>query len=922
MSPGVQEKPKPPSFTPTSETPPPVKPALHYFNMPVAVFPCIQIPANPKELLRRTSGPYGRSESVEQREFSPQKQTEKKSVNGSVVDNNSNICEKVVPSIKVDNKVNDASDKNVKSVESKKEVVEEVKREIPRISSPKESVPEFKNVDVQEEDRNLLKIENSVSENISEATTDSFEYENKDDTQSAEPFAEDNKSTEDDDDEEEEFIEYEILRQPIKAAEPVKETINENKLPEILKCEEKIIDKRASVDKEEKVISNEQIPVIEKQIERNLKESSPFIAKPVDNIFRQQSPFMEKLLGRASKEKELVEKEQRQQSPFIEKIFGRTSKESSPFVEKIRDNNVRQQSPFMEKIFGRTSKESSPLAEKIKENRVRQKSPFVEKVAENIVKQHSPFSEKIIGNNIRQQSPSVEKDKENNLRQQSPFVEKLLGKATKESSSIIEKSSDKIFGQNSSFLEKLSQPDSKDKISALEKSVEKMIEEQNILDNNCADELNGNQLEEEKANLFTPTENNNIEKPLKKSIDDPKIYMTETVLRQKQVDRNFIEERTPSPYRKSLEIIKGLSDDLDKLPSLDMCPKRFSFLSESPVFDEPKKEEDVFSILTGIPPKISLIDRIDTKQKEESMKEPPKIEILPPWKSEQNDQKEGNKPFEPAWKKVSKLKEDFRAPSPFKPNTNDFWKKDLWSNRDSTPSPIKAFLKDDTEPAWKKELRDIAIQKAETKEDDIVCKANAEPPWRRELRELSQARGAKVLPIKEINLEEVIEPTWKPNGNQYRPMGFQEKPKMSPPPPTWSQTLRPKSWKERSAELSSQSSLPDVPEWKKLLSPKQNTTDSAKSPLDRLSTINSEVRKTPEITVEVVNQPPFKSATLPPNGYVYPWESSSDSSAAFSPEPRTPTPQSRNSPFTHGGPQNPMYSYMTAIPRYYKTITH
>lgn len=915
MSPGVQEKPKPPSFTPTSETPPPVKPALHYFNMPVAVFPCIQIPANPKELLRRTSGPYGRSESVEQREFSPQKQTEKKVINGSVPD--SNKCEKVVPSIKVDTKENDA-EKNVKSVESKKEVVEEVKQEIPRISPPEESVPECKNVDVQEEDSNLLKIENSVSENISDATSDSFEYENKEDMQSAEQFAEDNKSTEDDDDEEEEFVEYEILRQPIKVVEPVKEIVKEDKSPEIIKNEEKVVDKSASVDKVEKIVTNERSPVVEKQLERNLKESSPFIVKPVDKIFRQQSPFVEKLLGRVSKESSpLVEREQRQQSPFIEKIFGKSSKESSPFIERIKDNNIRQQSPFVETIFGRTSKESSPFAEKIKENRVRQKSPFVERVAENIVRQHSPFNDKIIVNNVRQPGPFSARAKENNIRQQSPFVEKLLGRSTKENSPVVEKSSDKIFGRNSPSVETPSQSATNEKILALEKSVEKMIEEQNILESNRIDGLSGYQLIEEASNLLNPTENcfsseNNVtEKPLEKSFDEPKIYMTETVLRQKQADRTSVEERTPSPYKKSLEIIKGLSDDLDKLPSLDMCPKRFSFLSESPVFDEPKKEDDVFSILTGIPPKISLIDRIDTKQKEEPVKEPPKIEILPPWKSEQNVQNEENTPLEPTWKKVNKLKEDFRAPSPFKPNTNDFWKKDLWNNRENTPSPIKAFLKDDTEPAWKKELRDIAMQKAESKEDDIVCKANEEPPWRRELRELSQARGAKALPIKEINLEEVIEPPWKPNVNQYRPMGFQEKPKMSPPP-TWSQTLRPKSWKERSAELSNQSSLPEVPEWKKLLSPKH---DNVRSPLDRLGTLNPEVRKTPEITVEVVNHPPFKSATLPPNGYVYPWESSSDSSAAFSPEPRTPTPQSRNSPFTHGGPQNPMYNYMSTIPR-------
>lgn len=65
MSPGVQERPAP-TFTPTTpDTPTTPKASPQFYNMPVAVFPQIKIPPNPMKLLRRTSGPFSRSDSVD-----------------------------------------------------------------------------------------------------------------------------------------------------------------------------------------------------------------------------------------------------------------------------------------------------------------------------------------------------------------------------------------------------------------------------------------------------------------------------------------------------------------------------------------------------------------------------------------------------------------------------------------------------------------------------------------------------------------------------------------------------------------------------------------------------------------------------------------------------------------------------------------
>lgn len=500
------------------------------------------------------------------------------------------------------------------------------------------------------------------------------------------------------------------------------------------------------------------------------------------------------------------------------------------------------------------------------------------------------------------------------------------------------------------------------------------------------------------------------------------------------------DKRIASP-NKRLDGLKTLSSDLDSMPTLNICTKRFSFLRDSP----DKVKEDCFDMYTKPPPKISLIDKpkinenslesnkshFTAKQNcvynnDDLLKEAIEInkksivsntaQILPPWEYEGStepfgiEKKEAQPPPQNTTPKVTtplstpatKWKHSYQPqirPLGFLPGTENQPtnkiennpKIPVNNNPKETPKPVNAEEVDNKEPPWRRELREIAIKRQEIN-DEIEAKTHIEHPWRKELRELHLTKMAtsEHIPAEKptINDSNHLPFSIPPNSNtnilnsqyeitnnqfstDYRPANppqeqlvtksvdsapysyttnFTVKPMQyapstatapdntyqtwdparsqqineqiytsnfnTPKNPGWSQTLRPKSWVERKADLCRERETV-TPEWTKSATLKRNAFSKNTSDYSSGgSSPGKEIRNTPEITIENVGQ--SSTTKTNNNGYSYPWASSPDSSFAFSPEPpsdRTPTPQSRSSPYRQYVPQQTYYGNTPVVRR-------
>lgn len=849
MSPGVQEKPVQPSFTPTCETPP-VKPPMNYYALPIPVFPAIQIPTNPKTLLRRTSGPYNRSESIERALETTAKET--------------NDDEKT-PTAESINKLDNIKPKD--TVEPKHEVVEKPCSE----SEPEVTKQEVKKQEVKKQEKNKPEIG----------------------------------------------------------------TLESSKTP--------------------KVLDVPKIPDI---------MDTKGIVEPIDkggqcllsclNLNRERSP-----------------------SPFK---LETTADRKEPSFLSCQSNKTRDRSPSPFRLETNSDiKENGFHPTQITERPCSSIKTEIPKVNGDRIEEIKAKIEPLLT-----ESPQTKDSFEMTRTKATEFV--TMDKPDEDGDV-----TPKIGVNSKNFESVLSEMKNKDNHLPVPEEEEKVSVGDIIsrFNNKSVSPI----LNKEKV------ENKEVRKEEKREekIEIIKDIGLEARKEEKNDDSFLRENRETISSRRNTENIKSLNCDLDSLPSLSLCSKRFSFLGDNSTINE--KEHDSFSILTGIPAKISLIDRkdnkistvkqmsyVDRKENKEPPSQSPKIEVLPPWKLTENDipliSVENKKSYDSkgtqdsTWKQAKPI-DSLLQPLPQSNEYNDLCKSNSWNKSKPAENlvPVNANSKDDTEPAWKRELREIASQKRDSKQDSDFYREEVEPPWRRELRELSESKLARDISQsrlsrdmsqstlsrdtsqsrlsrdisqtrlsrdesesrlsrepsesrmsqpRELSLSRLsrgssqletsfeVDPPWKPSCKLNYSKSDADDKTASVINPLWSQTIRPKTWRERKADLSRDKEV-DAPEWKKVGDLRRNFVNSflnkSTSSSSSCSSPAREIRKTPEITVEIAGNPTSTPAVPSNNGYTYPWESSSESSAAFSPEPytfdRTPTPQSRNSPFR----QTPNYVY-------------
>lgn len=852
MSPGVQEKPAHPSFTPSCETPP-VKPPMNYYALPVPVFPVIQIPTNPKTLLRRTSGPYNRSESID------------RALEKSEIDTND---EEKTPTADSINKLDNITPKE--TFEPKNEIEEKLCLESePEVTKPEVKKQEMKKKEVKKREIKKPEIKKPESPKIL----------NVPDVPKI-PAIMDTKGNAEPTDKGGQCLLSCLNLNRDRSPSPFKlETTSDKKEPSFLSCQNnKTRDRSPSPFRLE----------TNSDIKENGFHPSQISERPCSPIKTEMS-----LLN------------------------GDIIEETKTKIEPLITESPQTKNNF--EITHLKETENVTLDKPDEDGDVTPKIGIDTKLFESVL-------------------PEM-KNKENNL----PVAEEE---------------------------EKVSVGDIISRFN--NKSVSPVLNKEKI----------------EKKEV-----KNEEKKEVKQEII--KEIALEAKKEEKKEESFLRENRDSISSRRNTENIKSLNNDLDSLPSLSLCSKRFSFLGDNSTINE----KDAFSILTGVPEKMSLIDRKDNKistvkqishvgqnEIKEPPIQPPKAEILPPWKLIENDipliSSENKKSIDSKCIQDSKWKpakpiDSLLQPLPQSNEYNDLCKSNSWNKSKPAENlvPVNDNSKDDTEPAWKRELREIASQKRESKQDSDFYREDVEPPWRRELRELSESklsRGvsqsrlsrdmsqstlsrdasqsrlsrdvsqsrlsrdvsesrlsretseSRMSQPRELSQSRLsrgsslletsfdVDPPWKPSCKLNYSKSDADDKTASVINPLWSQTIRPKTWRERKADLSRDKEV-EVPEWKKVGDLRRNFVNSflnkSTSSSSSCSSPAREIGKTPEITVEIAGNPTSTPAVPSNNGYTYPWESSSESSAAFSPEPytfdRTPTPQSRNSPFR----QTPNYVY-------------